>query len=240
MKLDVLVLTQQSRLLFLGQIMREVGRQTRNHSDVGVIIRCFDKELTLGENRNILRAKSSAEYIMFLDDDDWLAPTFFDRVMPLLDGIDYIGFQVQCYCTHQNWLKYGQTFHSLEYGKRPDPWAREGNRYYRDIVHINPMRRELAIQADFDGGFGEDSRWATNLRKLGIVKTQHYIDAVMYHYLWRAVKDDLVDAASPVRAALLEAIERGTTDQWGGVWRPALPLRPFGRGVRPVQRPCPK
>lgn len=237
-KLDVLILTQPSRLLFLGQIMLGLGKQLWNHSNVNVIMRVYDKELTLGENRNILRNKSSAEYIMFLDDDDWLAPDFFNRVMPHLhDNVDYIGFRVQCYCTHLNWTKYGETFHSLEYGGRAAPWAREGNRFFRDLVHTNPIKRELAMQAAFDGGFGEDARWAAKLRKLGIVKTQFYIDDVMYHYLWRAVKNDLVDAVNPTRQLLIEAIEDGGWRMW-----PARPvpgesvcnLPAFGRHGRPV------
>lgn len=225
-KLDVLILSQPSRLLFLGQIMQEIGRQTVNHPDVGVIVRCFDPELTLGENRNILRAKSSAEYVQYIDDDDALTSDYFDRIMPFLheaDGWcppDYIGFRLQCYCTHMNWTRYGNTFHSLEYGSRPDPWAREGQNFYRDITHINPMRRELAIQADFDGGFGEDCRWAAKIRKLGIVKTQSYIPDVMYHYIWRAVKNDMADAVNPTRLALLEAIRNGTANIWPGRFVP--------------------
>lgn len=226
-KLDVLILSQPSRLLFLGQIMQEIGRQTVNHPDVGVIVRCFDPELTLGENRNILRAKSSAEYVQYLDDDDWLAPGYFNRVMPLLDR-DYVGFRAQCYCKHLNYTRYGNTFHSLEHGKRPDPWGREGQNFFRDITHINPMRRELAIQADFDGGFAEDCRWAAKIRKLDIVKTEHYVPEVLYHYIWRQPKHDMIDAVDPARMALLEAIRNGTANLWPGRFVPLdrqVPLR---------------
>lgn len=214
MKWDILVLTQPSRRQFMEQLYGEMLLQA--HPDFNIKPGFFDTSKTLGENRNILRAQSKAEYISFFDDDDWPAPDFIAKILPLLDGVDYIGFQVQCYCQHMNWIRYGETYHSLEYGSRPDPWAREGKKFFRDLVHINPIRRELAIQADFDGNFGEDCRWATKLRKLGIVKTQHYIPEVMYHYLWRAVKNDETDATDPVRMALLDSIRNRREKYWAG------------------------
>ena len=52
------------------------------------------------------------------------------------------------------------------------------------------MRRELALKAPMWGGFGEDSRWAGDMRALGVVKTEHYVEDVMYHYLSRTDKKD--------------------------------------------------
>jgi hypothetical protein len=40
------------------------------------------------------------------------------------------------------------------------------------------------------GGFGEDSRWAGELRKLKIVRTEHFVDETLYHYFSRTDKTD--------------------------------------------------
>ncbi len=201
MKWQILILTQPSRAPFLHQLILEFQRQADPR--VGLLIAEYDQSKTLGENRNVLRDLAIAEYISFFDDDDWPAPDFFARIMPLLDR-DYVGFRVQTYCEHLQYCAYGNTYHSLKY----HDWSRVGMNFYRDVSHINPIRRELAMQADFEGGIGEDARWAKALRAKGIVKTQHYISDVMYHYIWRAVKDDAADAVHPERMKIIESIRR--------------------------------
>jgi hypothetical protein len=59
-------------------------------------------------------------------------------------------------------------FHTLKYGG----WVNNPDALYRDIVHFNPIRRDLAIQGEWEGGDGADRRWADQLRALGCVKTR--------------------------------------------------------------------
>jgi hypothetical protein len=85
----------------------------------------------------------------------------------------------------------GPTYHSLLCGGWFDKTYADGTKaWMRDISHINPIRRELALAVPMYGGFAEDSRWSGDLRRLGIVKTEHYIEEVMYHYLSRPDKTD--------------------------------------------------
>jgi len=83
-------------------------------------------------------------------------------------------------------VPFSKTFHSLRF----PCWNSDNDGYYRDISHVNPMRKELAIQASMEGSAGEDSRWSERMRDLKIVKTEHYIDAIMYFYYWRSSKND--------------------------------------------------
>lgn len=131
--------------------------------------------------------EATADYINFVDDDDLVAPDYVSSIYPLLGEVDYVGFQLQLYNggPEQN-LKQKPTYHSLRYKL----WHDDDNGYYRDISHLNPIKRELAVQAVMEGGGGEDARWADSMRTLGIVKTEHYVDRVMYHYYWRAEKND--------------------------------------------------
>lgn len=205
MKWQVLILSQQSRNEMRADLLAELTKQMAGR-DVVPLVMLYDPTLSLGDNRNRMLQLSRAEYVSFFDDDDWPAPDYVAKVLPLLDGVDYVGFQVQTYCAHFDYWPYGQTFHSLRY----NDWSREGMNFYRDISHINPMRRELAIQGRFvdaSKNFGEDANWAASMRKLGIVKTEHYIPEVMYHYIWRAMKRDSFDLADTRRINLVESIK---------------------------------
>lgn len=197
-KWSILILTQPSREEFLKRLMTVLVPQTRKNgperfNQVEILTRTFDKSMELGENRQALIEKSHAEYINFVDDDDLVPSDYVPTILPLLDGVDYIGYRVQCTVDGQ---RMAPTFHSLKYGK----WSQDAAGYYRDISHINPIRRELALMAKMSGGFGEDERWATALRATGQVRTEHYIDRVMYQYLYRS--DKSADLPPPLPAFL--------------------------------------
>lgn len=131
-------------------------------------------EHSLSHVRQSLMESSRGEYTSFIDDDDILPHYFVDEVMERLDGVDYIGWRMQAY---SDGYPLKPTFHSLRY----DHWWDDANGYYRDISHLNPVRRQLALQADFRRTTPpEDVAWCDQMR--GLVLTEHYIDRVMYEY----------------------------------------------------------
>ena len=182
-KLSLMILTQPSRAAFLAKLLDRLKPQVAKYPDVVIDIRMFDGNLSLGANRERMRQASRGEYICFIDDDDLVPEDYLAKIYPLLDGVDQIGFRVQCYIDGEPLSK---TFHSLKYKS----WSADKDGHYRDISHINPMRRVLALQVSMDGGVGEDSRWSDAMRQLNIVKTEHYIDEVMYLYYYRNNKTD--------------------------------------------------
>lgn len=182
-KLSIMVLTQPSRHQYLKRILHTLNKQLEGVKDVEVNVRMFDDNLTLGENRQVMRHEARGEYSCFVDDDDLVADDYVARILPLLDGVDYVGFRLQCYVDGTPQIP---TFHSLTYKN----WHQDDKGYYRDISHINPIKTVLALRATMEGGYGEDSRWSETLRSLNIINTQHYIADVMYHYYSRSVKDD--------------------------------------------------
>ena len=166
----------------------------------------------VGDSRESLRRLSSGEYICFLDDDDLIAPDYVSTILPLLDGIDQVGFEVKAFRDHE---PIAPTIHSLACGN----WSEETGfapgtskqkittKYLRDISHINPMRRDLALACPMSGGVGEDHRWADGMRKTGLVRTEHYISSgPMYFYLWRTRKNDVADARDPWRLEMIEKL----------------------------------
>lgn len=132
-------------------------------------------ERPLGHVRQDLVEHATSTYVSFIDDDDEVPEYFVDDVVTCLkDDVDYVGWQMQCYVDGRA-LK--PTYHSVRYHH----WWDDGRGFYRDISHLNPIRRRLAMLADFRRGDPpEDVSWATQLR--GLVLTECYIDKVMYHY----------------------------------------------------------
>lgn len=194
MKWELLILTQHSRKPFLVRLQAVLKPQLEEFPDVKVTVRNFDDKLDLGTNRQIMREQSQGEYSSFLDDDDLVPANFISTIYPLLDGVDYVGFRLQMYSDGE---KQKPTFHTLRYKE----WNADQDGFYRDISHLNPIRRELALAATMSGGHGEDARWSDRLRELSIVKTEHFIDQVMYFYYWRSNKNDYPGPALQINQA---------------------------------------
>jgi hypothetical protein len=207
-KFEILILTLPSRTEFLRQLLTLLEPQIsalglRKYDQVGVRIvkdEAWSRPMELGDKREYMRQQSHAEYSCWLDDDDLPAPNYISSILPLLDGIDYVGFRLQMY---RDWVKAKPTFHSLRYKS----WWEDDAGYYRDLSHLNPIRNDLAKRAPVEGNIvGEDFRWANRLRSLGIVKTEHFVDDVLYFYLERRIRHEATDAHDPRRLALIESL----------------------------------
>lgn len=172
---DVLVAASNERWWSSAEHLTDLMKQTRGH-DVNVITLMDDAKIPLHEKRNILMSISTAEFISFVDDDDRVPSDFVSTILDSLDTvIDYVGFEVRHY--HKGVIT-KPVYHSLEHQE----WYSDEEGYYRNISHLNPIRREIAIQFPFTVPFGEDKDWAERVYASGLVKTQRYIDREMYYY----------------------------------------------------------
>jgi hypothetical protein len=172
MKWSIMVLTQPSREGYLYRLLLSLKPQVEAYSDqVELMIRECDYFLPVGDNRQIMRETCTGQYSNFIDDDDIVPSNYVETLLPLMDGVDYIGHDLERYDDGH----YTDTYiHSLENG----------------ISHINPIRTELALKGSMYGGFGEDRRWWNRLAELDCVKTEHYVPKTMYKYMYRSNKGD--------------------------------------------------
>jgi len=141
-------------------------------------------ERSLGQVRDDLLHHAASEYVSFCDDDDEVPPYLVESVLPLLDGdVHYIGWRMRCY-----WLggPMKPTWHSLRYGG----WREDDHAFYRDISHLNPVRRDLTAGTTFRGGWPEDRSWADQMR--GRLLTEKFAGEELYHY--RFSPDDTIQA----------------------------------------------
>lgn len=152
----------------LPQVESAAGR-------VNVLAYWNNGERPLAEIRQSLVEEADGEFVSFVDDDDLVSPNYVTRILPLLDDeIDYVGFRLQC---SVDGVPLKPTYHSLAF----DQWYDDAKGYYRDVSHLNPIRRSLALQADFRRTEPpEDVAWADQLR--GVLKTEKFVDDIMYFY----------------------------------------------------------
>lgn len=107
-----------------------------------------------------LAESSRADYISHMADDDGMAPDFVPRVMEALNKRpDYVGFQVK-------YTRDGVQAAKVEHSLRHSGWFDTAGWLVRDIVHQNPMRREMSLLATWGswGTWSEDREWADAIR----------------------------------------------------------------------------
>lgn len=138
----------------------------------------------LGALRDAMLIAAPGEYVSFIDDDD-LVPEYYvaEVVTAIVGRPDHVGFQLE-YTTETLGEQVGREIvdHSLRHGR----WHRNAEgQLVRDFTHIDPIRRDLALRGSFavaKRGRAEDRQWVKQVR--GNLRTEVYIDKIMYHYLW--------------------------------------------------------
>jgi len=133
-----------------------------------------NRERSCGLVRQDLLDHATAEYVCFVDDDDRVAASYVAKILPLLDGVDYVGFDVDVDVLGQPGI-HRRASHSLRHAEWDD------DTLSRHVSHLNPVRRELARKVPFpDLGYREDNVWAHAMREH--LDTEHYLDEIMYFY----------------------------------------------------------
>lgn len=175
---DVLISTIPHRDAKLRELLAEFDRQWQPGFGVRMLRDNIQRPaLESHGKRHDLVHSSTADYVCDVDDDDWISPDYVPAIMEALQSRpDYVGFQA-------NYTRDGAQCavarHSLEYDGYEKHYA-HSEFWTRDITHLNPIRRELALLADWNGKIDED--WSAQLRETGQVKTQVMIDRIMYYY----------------------------------------------------------
>lgn len=141
------------------------------------------RRVSIGEKRNALLARSHGKMVQFLDDDDLVSTWMVQRVLKAMEtDPDVIGFWgVMRPRSSFSSFKEGTKFvHSLEYKE----WRQNDGIYERHSNHLNPVRRELALQAGYPLiCHGEDFEYSKRL--LPLLKTEVMVgsrEEPMYEY----------------------------------------------------------
>lgn len=184
MLLSILICTVHTRRKMLLSLLEEIKKQAEAVPESIEVITndCND---TVGKKRNDLLSQSKGEYVCFIDDDDMITPDYIKHVIEgCKSGKDCVSLRGVITFDGAN----PELFeHSLKY----TAWATTGNpiKYERYPNHLNPIKASIAKQFKYpEINHGEDHDWSTQVHKSGLIKSEHYVNTVMYHYNYVTLK----------------------------------------------------
>lgn len=171
------VLIPSTRAAGLTCLMDILGPQLAPYGGQVTVLALWNHgQHSVGWYRQQMVETASAEYVCFVDDDDRVPENYCDRIMKALaDRPDYVGFTVRLVDEH--WRGASKpAIHSIKY----DCWSEDPGGWYRHVSHLNPIRRDLALEGSLDGPAGEDQRWANEVHPF--LRSEVFIDQDMYYY----------------------------------------------------------
>lgn len=180
--LSILILTLECRQTLLTRLLSGLAPQITD--EVELLVSCDNGNEPIGAKRQRLLQQSTGRYVCFIDDDDVVAPEYCRL---LLDAIkanpDCVGFQVARWHDKQY---LGIATHSITIAEEGETKRfREEWQFRRWPNHLNPIRATLARSVGFQPwNYGEDRDYAKRLRPL--LKTEQFVEVVLYHYLLRS------------------------------------------------------
>lgn len=180
MSWSILIPTLGQRSELFKRLITVLLPQTEQYNGAVKVVAWYNHgRPSLADIRQRLVQTADTEYVSFIDDDDLVPEYYVSEVMTALASRpDYVGWQVECF---EDDTLVAIAYHSLKYTR----WEDTETGLYRDISHLNPVRTQLARQADFRfkrPDFPEDRAWVAQMR--GKLRTEVMIDKVMYHYMW--------------------------------------------------------
>lgn len=186
--LSVLICSLPSRRPSLERLLDYLWTQTNNFvADDGrtVEILVDDREgITIGEKRQALLERARGHFIAHIDDDDFIAHDYVDRVVgalcanPTADCASLVGVMTTS-------GEFSQRFeHSVVHAE----WGEKDGVLVRNPNHLNAVRRDLALQVGFvSGNHGEDHDFSMRLKPL--LKSEASTgDAPLYFYFYEPAK----------------------------------------------------
>lgn len=184
-KLSILIPSVHTRRnTFLPKIQDEIFRQidalpAPEQPKVEVLVLTDNKRVMLGEKRNIMVNMSQGEYYVFVDDDDRIAQTYVSDLLEATEtGADVITFVAEVTI---NGGKPKPCIYSKDFTEDHNT----ASAYHRLPNHICAVKKSIGVRASFPNiRYGEDSAYSKLLKPM--LKSQHHIDKVLYHYDFNA------------------------------------------------------
>lgn len=172
---SILIATHVSRADKFSRLVSQLAPQLT--PDIEALVYWNRGGLDIGGYRQALLEESCGEYVSHVDDDDRIPDYFCSEILSALsDKPDYVGFDLAFTDLTKKRTLLAQ--HSIQNAGWSDGGF--GHAFLRDVTHLNPIRREIAIRGRFVGNRGEDRDWATEVRKH--VQSEVYVGRVMYFY----------------------------------------------------------
>lgn len=180
MKLSILIPTITERELSFKFIKNKLEQQINSLNSeckVEILSICDNRELTIGEKRNMLIKNAKGKYVCFIDDDDDVSGQYVKLILDAIrSDVDCVGMNGIITFDGSNPTIFTHSIKHNEYSFKNGIYLRPPN-------HLNPIKRSIAIKFLFpEKDFGEDTDWAMQICKNGVLKTEIFIERPIYFY----------------------------------------------------------
>ena len=180
---SILIPSTQNRMEITMTLVDRLLDQIEMGNYIGLVevVTLYDKgEKSIGTKRNELIQMAKGKYVAFVDSDDDITSNYINLIM---EGIAH---DVDC-CSLRGVITWdGGNPELFEHSIKYDSYKTNVTgfpKYERFPNHLNAIKKEIANQITYpDINHGEDTDFATKLYQSGLIKTEHYIDNVLYHY----------------------------------------------------------
>lgn len=182
MILSILIPTLPERAEKFSKLFFDINFQIELQNAFGLIEVLTDeapKGKSIGKKRNDLLDKAQGEYVCFIDDDDKISDDYIRLVLNALQKkpdclslkgiITFDGHEPKIFEHSIKYSEYRTTENAITYERYPN--------------HLNVIKSSIAKQFKFpEINFGEDTDWATQIHKSGLLKKEVQIDKILYYY----------------------------------------------------------
>jgi len=176
---SILICTVPSRHYLLSTLLEDIETHKKNVNLKVEVIFDSRTDISVGNKRNSLIARSKGKYSCFVDDDDKITPNYLTVIEDAIkSGIDYDCVALNGRFYHGSRYN-GQFYHSIKYSS----WTEDRIAYYRPPNHLNPIKTSIYKALPFkDISMQEDVDFAKRLFESGLLKTEYTHDKIQYHY----------------------------------------------------------
>jgi len=183
--LSILIPTVVGRERELYNLIQVLNKQDAYENGVQILVETDNKEISIGEKREILYQKSGGLFSWQIDDDDSISPNAIQLILEAIKSnpdVDCITFEENCQMNG----KYYKSNHSLKYpnwygdGSHP---LEDGFHFHRTPFYKDVIKTEIAKSVPFHRvRYGEDHLQAIDLYPH--LKSEIHIDEELYYYIY--------------------------------------------------------
>jgi glycosyltransferase involved in cell wall biosynthesis len=172
-RLSILTVTMHQREGVFRNLAKVLKAQS--NPEIEMLAVCDNGELSIGAKRNQLLEAAKGDYVVFVDDDDMISPFYIKGILTAIQtNPDCVGIEGIITLTNIGPKKF---VHSLQY----EDWFEKDEIYYRCPNHLNPIKREIALDTKFpEISWQEDKSYSERLK--GKLKTEVFIKGPIYFY----------------------------------------------------------
>jgi len=184
MKLSILILSITDRAEQLKKLTDELDIQIELYNlkdSVEVLTEVDNREKTIGDKRNIVKAKAKGEYICFIDDDDMVSRDYLKLIFDEIEkGYDIITF-------HIDYIRDGKRDSIICPSPSIDGIKIGEVLFWTNMLHLCPHKKSISDNLIFPHKSAwEDLDYSRELSKM--LLKEHRIDSVIYFYYYNSKK----------------------------------------------------